>query len=223
MRKLIKCKSCNADVAKDAKACPHCGGKIKKTNPVLGSILLVIGLLLLFSFMFGTEESPEKIGEVTPTFSVEQEEKEPEKGGASLAPSVAPSMPAVYGVGDKVEMKNVVVTFLGVTESNGDNYFEPDEGKTFVICEFEIENNSKEEIGISSMLSFSAYFDDYATNVDIYAMSISDKPQLDGSIASGKKMKGIVGFQADQSWSELEIHFVSSVWSSKYIAFSYEK
>ena len=39
----------------------------------------------------------------------------------------------------------------------------PSDGKVYVVFEFEIENNSDRDIAVSSMLSFEAYIDDYAT------------------------------------------------------------
>ena len=53
-------------------------------------------------------------------------------------------------------------------------------------------------------------------------MMSSDEPQLDGTIAAGKKMKGVVGYEAPQDWSELEIRFSPSFWGSE-IVFEYKK
>ena len=42
---------------------------------------------------------------------------------------------------------------------------------------------------------------------------------MDGSIASGKKMNGVVGYEVVADWKEIEIQFQSNVWSSKNITF----
>lgn len=117
----------------------------------------------------------------------------------------------------------MIVTLVNVSESTGGNYMTPEDGKVFLLCEFEIENDSDHEIGVSSMLSFSAYVDGYTTNLDLGATVSSDKPQLDGSVAAGKKMNGIVGYSVDQQWSEIEIRFTPDFWSGKEIVFSYSK
>lgn len=44
-QKLIKCKTCGAEIAKTAKACPHCGAKNKVLHPVRGAIAGIIALL----------------------------------------------------------------------------------------------------------------------------------------------------------------------------------
>ena len=44
-QKLVKCKSCGEMIATSAKMCPHCGAKRKR--PVLGVILVVLGVLVI--------------------------------------------------------------------------------------------------------------------------------------------------------------------------------
>ena len=52
MSKLIKCKSCETEIASDSKACPKCGSPNKKRgclSIVFGSLILVIGVAALIS------------------------------------------------------------------------------------------------------------------------------------------------------------------------------
>ena len=126
----------------------------------------------------------------------------------------------IFALGDSVELDDVVVTFLDVIQSNGSTYNKPTSGNVFVLCEFEIANNSSDELSISSMMSFSAYHDDYACDFSFSAlMEKGNKDQLDGSIAPGKKMKGVVGFEIPEDWNELEVHFTPDVFSRNEIVF----
>ena len=126
----------------------------------------------------------------------------------------------VFKPGDSVELDDVVVTFIGVTESKGSTYNKPTKGNIFALCEFEIVNNSNEEISISSMLSFEAYCDDYACEYSLSAlMEKGNKDQLDGTVAAGKKMKGIVGYEIPKDWKELEIQYTLDVWNDNKIVF----
>ena len=114
----------------------------------------------------------------------------------------------------------VQVSFLGVTESDGSQFNEPKEGHVYVLCEFEILNNSDEEVAISSMISFEGYCDDYACEYSLGAlMEKGDKNQLDGSVAPGKKMKGVIGYEVPTEWKELEIQFTPDFLSGKEIVF----
>lgn len=136
----------------------------------------------------------------------------------SEEPSEAPEAKG-YAVGEAASLKNVEVTLVSVTESEGSDFFEPEEGNVFVICEFDIANQSKEELSISSILSFDAYCDDYACSYSLSAQMASDKSQLDGAVAVGKKMNGVIGYEVPSDWKELEIHFSPNVWSGKDLMF----
>lgn len=46
-----------------------------------------------------------------------------------------------------------------------------------------------------------------------------DKNQLDGTIAVGKKMKGVIGYEVPINWHELEIAFTPDVWNGQEIIF----
>ncbi len=206
MAKIVRCKSCGADVAKNAKTCPNCGAKVKK-NTVLGILLVVIGILIVAIAMSGGNSGPEKVGEV----------------GAET-PNVTQSVaPDTFGVGDRVELNGVVVTLHGVSESNGDSLFAPDSGNVFVAFELEIENNTDQEIVVSSLVSFEAYFDDYAANFDLLAESSFGGNQLDGSVAAGKKMRGIVTYQAPADWSVAEIRYTPNAFGVSDVGFTYSK
>ena len=56
MAKLIKCKTCGGEIAKNAKVCPHCGAKNKKKHVFLGIVLFIIGLFI-FGSAFGSAMS----------------------------------------------------------------------------------------------------------------------------------------------------------------------
>lgn len=128
-----------------------------------------------------------------------------------------------FTIGESVELNNVVVTLIDVYEINGNGFFEPTDGNTFVICEFEIENNTTGDIAVSSMLSFEAYFDGYAANLDITAITLSEKTQLDATVAAGKKIRGVVGYQAPEDWQNVELQFSPSFWSYKKMIFTSSK
>ena len=138
---------------------------------------------------------------------------------ATETPTTAASEKA-FTVGDSVELDDVVVSFVDISESKGTKYFKPADGNVFLACEFEITNNSDEDLTISSILSFEAYCDDYTCEYSITALSANnDKKQLDGTVAAGKKMKGIVAYEVPSDWKELEVHYTLDVLSSREIVF----
>lgn len=215
MSKLTKCKSCGAEIAKSAKACPQCGAKQKPgcLRIVLGTILLFFGLILILAALGGSDEP-------TPAPDNDTSHQASEHAGAETTDTATDK---TFGVGERVEMNNIYVTLNSVTESSGGNYSTPAEGNVFVICELTIENESSGDLAVSSLMSFGAYADDYTVEYSLAGMLGSDKQQLDGTIASGKKMNGIIAFEVPADWSELELHFTPSLYSSRDFVFTYSK
>lgn len=129
-----------------------------------------------------------------------------------------------FTVGDSVELNGIIVTFNEIIESTGSIFIEPSEGNIFVLPVFTIENNSDKELTMSTLLSFDAYQDGYATSLSLSALMVNDNlEQLDGSIVPNKKMKGALGYEIPSDYSELEINIQLGVWSSKKITFVYRK
>ena len=129
----------------------------------------------------------------------------------------------VFNVGETAALNDVHVTLVNVSENNGGNYMTPTDGNVFVVCEFEIENNSDTDIAVSSIMSFEAYVDDYSTSMNLSAMLSTNQKQLDGSVAAGKKMNGVIGYEVPSGWSTIEVKFTPDFWSGKDIAFTYSK
>lgn len=223
-RKMTKCKTCGERIAASAKRCPHCGAKQGGgIGKIIGTIILVLLILGLIGTIFGgnDDNGPKKV-EPAPSNNSIAEPAANTEPAADTEPEAVPEQ-TTFGVGEAVSLNDIVVTLVDVSENSGKDFFEPQEGKVFVVCEFEIENNSDNDIAVSSMLSFDAYVDDYSTNLDLSATASSDKTQLDGTVAAGKKMNGIVGYQADSGWSEIEIRFTPDFWSNKEIVFTASK
>lgn len=200
MDKMTKCKTCGADIAKSAKVCPACGAKQKK--PV---VLIVIAVFIAIGII-GTAlggNSPEKVGDT-----------DAKGGNGSTAPQKTE-----FAVGDVVSLKDIEVTFVSCTQSNGEGFYTPDSGNVFLFCEFSIENKSSKDISISSIMSFEAYVDDYSTNMSMTGTLAADKGQLDGTVASGKKMSGVIGYEVPADWKTLEIRFTPDFWSGNDITF----
>lgn len=126
--------------------------------------------------------------------------------------------------GETAELNGVRVTMTSYKESNGGDYNKPSDGNIFIIVEFEIENNTDRELSVSSMLSFEAYADDYALNYSLSAlMEKGNSNQLDGTIAAGKKMRGVIGYEIPVDWKNVEIHFTDNVWSNNKFKFEITK
>lgn len=127
----------------------------------------------------------------------------------------------IFSKGDTASQDDIQITFNKVKESKGGDFNKPAKGKIFVQAEFLVENKSDKEIIISA-LSYDAYADGYAVNDSVGAMLNNDI--LSGSVAPGKKLKGILGFEVDKKYKELEVDFKLSLLNpDNKIKFVYKK
>lgn len=129
----------------------------------------------------------------------------------------------IYGIGQPITIDDITVTLTNVYESNGSQFNTPSNNNVFVICEFDIQNNTDHEIAVSSLLSFTAYFNDYAANLSLGAILEANKTQLDGAISAKRKMSGVVGYEAPSDWRRMEIRFTPEFWNGKEMIFKYHK
>ena len=127
---------------------------------------------------------------------------------ANLADNNSLESKTTFAVGETAELKGVQVCLVGVTESTGSSYNKPEEGNVFILFEFNIANNSNEELVVSSMMNFDTYCDDYSCSLSISALlEKGNKEQLGGTVAAGKRMNGVIGYEVPADWQELEIHY----------------
>ena len=118
----------------------------------------------------------------------------------------------------------VIIVAIANGGSNDDNdiFAKPDDGKEFVLCVFLIQNNSNKDISMSSIANFEAYLDDASINQDYMGPQTEEGKKynsLDGDIASGKKMEGVISYEVPKVWNKLEINVTPDIWSSDNITF----
>ncbi len=215
--KMTNCRSCGAEIAKSAVTCPRCGARNKRKHVLLWVVLGVLALIIIGAAGSGGSEPAPAAASST---SAAAAGSRSDSAAAPKSESKAP-VKKTFGVGESAELKDIVVTLVSVEESSGSQFNQPTDGNVFVICEFEIENNSSSEINVSSLLSFAAYCDDYSLNFSLTALlEKGNRNQLDGQIAAGKKMNGIIGYEVPIGWNELEIRFTPSFWSGNEIIFT---
>lgn len=130
-----------------------------------------------------------------------------------------------HAPGEAVTVDDLVVTLTDVLQSSGNSYYTPESGKVFLMIEFTIENNQKEDFSVSSMMSFSTWCDDSLCTIDLEALGtglFAGKPQLDCIIEPGDKYTGIIGYQVDQGWEKVLIEFSTDLLFGEKVQFLVE-
>ena len=202
------CKYCKTEIPKNAKVCPVCRKKQKHIGGVIALGIVALIVVIIIPANAGSDSKPKKVGDdkSASAGSSDSEEKD------------------VFTKGEIAEMNGVQVTLKDYEESKGTEILTPDDGNVFVIVTFEIANNSDSEISVSSIASFEAYVDDYSVSTSISAESVKDGVGiLDGTVAAGKKMSGIIGYEVPKDWKNMEISFTDNVWSDSAFKFEINK
>lgn len=197
---MKKCKYCKTEIEKGTKICPNC--KKKQSNPV-GIIVGAIVVIGVIGAVGGNQNKVEKVGEVSSsnvnTSSVQTQ--------ASVSNK--------FIVGDIVETSDVRVSYLSSGEYKSDNQFlQPKEGMKYYRFEFEMENISKSDITISSMLLFNCYADGYAVD-----QTFIGDDTLDSTISVGRKAKGSVYYEVPKDAKEIELEYKTKFYSNNTIIF----
>ncbi|MCI8387497.1 MAG: DUF4352 domain-containing protein [Clostridiales bacterium] len=200
---MKKCKYCQSEIDDKAKICPQC--KKKQPNLVKTIITVAIVAVVIIAIIGAIGSGGNQ-----------------EKGSLDKQGDKSKVEDVVAGIGEYIEQDGVKVSFIDVREVSGNMFLSPGDGKVYIIAEFEIENNTSNELAISSLLQFTAYVDDYVTDLSISAESAGGADTLDGSIAAGKKLRGAIGYEVSQDWKKLEIQFKPNVISSKVMKFETE-
>jgi len=197
------------------------------TSVIAFLLTLIVGASLFSVFKGASEEVKPYTTTAAVTSSVtagDESDSAETADGTEETTEEESTGPQVFGLGDSVQYKDIIVSFNNLTENEGGNYVSPADGNIFLLAEFTIENNSSDDLIISSLLSFKAYQDGYTLPSSFSAIMASGSAnQLDGTIAPGKKMNGIIGFEVPKDYRELEIDLQLDVLSSTKMVFVYHK
>ena len=209
-----QCKHCKSEIPYDAKVCPVC--RKKQGAPGCLIVVLVVVVLVVIAAFAGSGESstPQKVESTSGTSQSASQagEAQPQPEQTALT------------VGDAVELNGVKTTLLSAEEYPGKQYMMPTDGNVFLVCQFEIENDSSAEINVSSMVSFNAYCDDYSVNLSVTGEMLEDSwKTLDGTVAPGKKINGVIAYEIPQDWQKMEISYTPSYWSGHDVQFEINK
>ena len=216
------CKHCKSEIPKGAKVCPNC----RKKQGGIGKwiVIVVVVVIIIVAMSGGGADKPKKVENASTQNNTDNKADVVNDTTEDTSVKQEDSEKDIFGIGETAEMNDVQVTMVNYTQSSGSEYNKPADGNEFVLVEFEIANNSDSEINISSMASFEAYADDYELNYSVSALlEKNDQNQLDGTIAAGKKMNGVIGYEVPADWKTIEIHFKDNVWSSNKFKFEITK
>lgn len=162
----------------------------------LKKLCFVMAIVLAFSLcLIGCSDGPAK------------------ESGNGTGTDNAAETPTTFGVTDTAVFDTMKITANEMKESDGVDFFTPEDGNVFVGVEFTIENTSSSDVNISSLIQFTSYADGEKCDYSISAACAFDDGTLDGTVSPGKKLTGWYAVEIPEDWEELEIQFVDNPFS----------
>ncbi len=212
MSKMIKCKTCGADIASSAKSCPGCGAKNKKPFYTRWWFILIVIFVIIGALGSGGSKKDNSTATANKT-----------KDSSSISSSTdskEENTTKNYSVGDTVQLKDYKVTVNGVRTVTQDNtgYIKAEEGKEFFLVDCTVENTSSKDQTVSSIMMFKIVDKD-GRSYD-QALFTDGNGQLDGTVGSGRKITGEYCVQVPQGQTGLELEFNSSLINNQQIIVS---
>ena len=196
MAKLVKCKHCEAEIAKGVKKCPKCGGKLGLPTFVKFIIVVIIIFGMTIGCVSGCVNSvDESIKEASDSYK-------DINGKTSF--KVNETFQNAY---TKITMTEVNTNFTDYSE-----YLDPPAGKKYVMAKFEIENIDEEsdEQYVSSY-DFNAFADGIA--VEEGYIGNDQYNDFSATLGKGKKTIGYIFYEVPVNAQEITIEYSADFWT----------
>lgn len=166
------------------------------------------------------DESSKVITDIQSSTTEDNKEQE-QKEESSKEPEESKEEVTAAKVGQSVEGPNWKISLTGAKtyEQLGSEYMteEPEEGKVYLACFFEVENVSDED-DYFNYFFIESYVDGYNQDIAITMSDIEGMSVLSGDVAAGKKLKGYLVWEVSPDWKELEISYKDDLWSGDKVA-----
>ena len=206
MSKMIKCKTCNAEIASSAKKCPSCGAKNKK--PIYKKWWFwVLAVIVVGSIAGGAGNSESSNGGAIASNS---------ESNGKTNDTVSEEVKEFYAVGEEVKLGDNVLIVNSVEKSAGSEWDKPKDGCEFVIVNVTIKN------GGSSEISYNPYDFDMQNSqgqiTDQAFTTINTDTALScGNLAAGGQVSGTIAFEQPVGDEGLVLKYKANMFSNKEI------
>lgn len=195
MAKMKTCKHCNEQVAKSAKVCPKCGGKLGL--PGWAKALIVIGIILvcIVGCVNGCSGAVDE--------AVKETKNSYNDINGKTSFKLNESFQNKY---EKITMTEINTNFTGYSE-----YFGPKDGNKIIALKFEVENISSEndEVYVSNY-DFNAYADGVA--IDHYIYTGDNYNDITATLGKGKKAIGYVFYEVPVNAQKINVEYNANFW-----------
>ena len=220
-KKMTKCKACGQEIAKSAKACPHCGAKNKKPFFKKWWFWAIIVVLFIAIGSSGSDTDNEKVtnnNNTNVSDNVSTENSNTNTNTENKTDKVEQPAKTEYYVGDVIEDGNTKIVFMSSGDYVEENEFmQPADGKKYIFLQFAFENTSKTSDTSISFYSFECYADGYAAE-----MYYGGNDDLSATLSAGRATTGYLYFEVPVDAEVIEVEYETNIFTEKKIKFIFE-
>lgn len=193
--KTKKCKHCQEEIAKSAKRCPKCGGKLGMPGWAKALIIVII----IFSCIAGCVNSCSN----AVNDAVEDTKNSYQDINGKTSFKVNEAFQNKY---EKITMTEVNTNFTDYSEYSG-----PASGNKYVMVKFEVENinTDNDELYVTS-LNFNASAD--GVSVDTAYVGNDKYKDLSATVGKGKKTIGYIFYEVPTNAQKITIDYNADFW-----------
>lgn len=157
-----------------------------------GLVVLLSAIVISSAFIGCGSDAPKKVEDQ------KQEQQEQQENKVET-----------FKIGDTIQTKDFKITVNKVETSEGGEFVKPKDGNEFIKVDITIENTSKEEQNVSSMIMFKVVDKDGRS----YNQAIVEDQngQLDGKVGPGRKLTGEYVVEVPKGATGLQLEFDSSL------------
>lgn len=194
--KTKKCKHCQEEIAKSAKKCPKCGGKLGIPSWVKALIIVLIVFGCVVACVNGCTTAVND--------AVEDTKNSYNDINGKTSFKVNETFQNKY---EKITLTEVNTNFVDYNE-----YFGPNDGNKVIMLKFEVENinDENDELYVSSM-NFNAYADDIAVS-EFYGAN-SEYQDLSATVGKGKKTIGYIFYEVPKNAQKITVEYNADFWT----------
>lgn len=194
--KTKKCKHCQEEIAKSAKRCPKCGGKLGVPGWAKALIIVVI----IFGCIIGGISSCSN----AVNDAVEDTKNSYKDINGKTSFKINETFQNKY--------EKITMTEVNTNVTDYDEYFGQKDDNKIIALKFEIENidDDNDELYVSSM-SFNAYADGVAA--DSYIYGSDEYNDLSATVGKGKKAVGYVLYEVPKNAQKITVEYNADFWT----------
>lgn len=196
MKKLIKCKTCGAEIAKKAKTCPRCGAKQHQGAYIAISIIVVFVIIVAIGIAVGNNDS-----------NLTSNQKGASNSNTTISENSIGLDDTLHADCFDIKIKNVkwtnaLKTSIGTVT--------PENEEESLLCIIFSAKNMKDTTRNVANIGFNAYVDGKKVLPKVVVGSIDDAMVFVGAVSPGMEIVGFSVWELPKDWKEFQTSYIDA-------------